>query len=123
MQSVALGVREVVTFVVCNEIDNGPLWESGRLVENKPPFLDAGSERTHLPNVRLPRVRGKRSRCATKAHGTRLTSRWHRPPVFRHRPFATRCSFLEVLCLLDHPFSASAEATSARPRLAHTLTL
>lgn len=38
MQSAALVVREVVTFVVRDEVDHGPLGQGGRLVENEPPF-------------------------------------------------------------------------------------
>jgi hypothetical protein len=36
VQCATLGVGEVVTVVVCNEVDNGTVGESGRLAENEP---------------------------------------------------------------------------------------
>jgi hypothetical protein len=35
MQSAALLVREVITFVVCNEVENRPLGQERRLVEHQ----------------------------------------------------------------------------------------
>ena len=65
MQSAALVVGEVVTFVVRNEVDNRPLGQRGRLVQNEPPLFDARSERAHvlLYGFRAPgkRSHGKRS--------------------------------------------------------------
>lgn len=66
MQSAALVVREVVTFVVGDQVDNRPLGQGGRLVENKPPVFDTCSERTHGATVRLSTVPRKRSGRSTK---------------------------------------------------------
>ncbi len=60
MQGLALIVREVVTLVVRNEVDNRPLGQSGRLVENEPPVLDTRLERAHVATVRVSAVAGKR---------------------------------------------------------------
>lgn len=59
MESVALGVGEVVTLVVCDEIDNGTLGECGRLVDNEPTLLNANSERAHVTTVGRPVGPGK----------------------------------------------------------------
>lgn len=66
MQGAALVVSEVVTLVVRHEVDNRPLGQSGRLVENKPPLFDTGSERAHVATVRVSSMPGKRSRHATE---------------------------------------------------------
>lgn len=62
MQSAALVVRKIVTFVVGNQIDNRPLGQCCRLVQDEPPFFDARSERAHLSTVGVSSVPGKRSR-------------------------------------------------------------
>ncbi len=66
MQGLALIVREVVTLVVRNEVDNRPLGQSGRLVENEPPVLDTRLERAHVATVRVSAVAGKRVMPATE---------------------------------------------------------
>ncbi len=60
MQGLSLIVREVVTLVVRNEVDNRPLGQSGRLVENEPPVLDTRLERAHVATLRVSAVAGKR---------------------------------------------------------------
>ncbi len=66
MQRAALGVCEVVTLVVGNEVDNSTLGECGRLVENKPSLLDTRSERAHVSTVGVSSMPGKRSRRSTE---------------------------------------------------------
>jgi hypothetical protein len=59
VQSAPLVVREVVTLVVRHEVYNRPLGQSGRLVENEPPFLDTRSKRAHLVTLRVSLLSGK----------------------------------------------------------------
>ena len=61
VQRTALLVRKVVTFVVGDEIDDRPIGERGRLVQDEATLFDAGSERGHLPTVRRSARAGKRS--------------------------------------------------------------
>ena len=58
----ALLVREVVAFIIGNQVNNGPFRERCRQVENKPAFLDARWERAHVANVRVSPVADKSSR-------------------------------------------------------------
>ena len=67
MQGPALIVRQIVTFVVGDEVDNGPLGQGGRFVENQPSFFDAGAERAHALTLRISEVLGKHSRRASEA--------------------------------------------------------
>lgn len=83
MQSAALGVSEVVTLVVCDEVDNRTLGQRCRLVQDEPPLLDTRSERAHVATVRLSKLPGKRSRRATKPvdflkpSGDPVPTGWH----------------------------------------------
>ena len=61
MQSAALGVREIVPLVICDEVDDASLGESGGLVENEPPCFDACSDRAHVTTVGRPACPGKRA--------------------------------------------------------------
>ena len=63
MQRAALGVGEVVTLVVCNQINDAALRESRRFVENEPPFLNAGSKRAHATTVGRPAGSSKHRAC------------------------------------------------------------
>jgi hypothetical protein len=47
VQSAALDVRQIVTFVIGHEIDGRPFRQSGRLIEDQSPVLDACSKRAH----------------------------------------------------------------------------
>ena len=67
MQRATLLVAEVVTFVISDQVDNRPIGQGGRLIENEPPVLDTGSERAHAATLRLSRVPDKPSRGAAKA--------------------------------------------------------
>src|SRR6267143_1118432 len=67
MQSAALLVGEVITFVVNNQIDNHPLRQGCRLVQNEPAVLDPRSKRAHGATLRVSRALGKRSRGAPKS--------------------------------------------------------
>ena len=69
MQRAALGVGEVVALVICNQIDDGALGESGRFVENEPPFLNTGSKRAHDTTVGRPAGPSKHPAC--QAHVVR----------------------------------------------------
>ena len=60
MESATFGVCEVVTLVVCDEVENGTLGECGRRVENEPPVFDTRSERTHASTVGVSSRLGKR---------------------------------------------------------------
>ena len=53
MQSAALDVRQIVTFVIGHEIDGRPFRQGGRLIEDQSPVLDACSKRAHTVTVRL----------------------------------------------------------------------
>lgn len=66
MQGAAFLVREVITLIVSNQADNGPVGQSCRLVENEPPFFDTCSEGTHVRTVQVSKVLSKSSRCATE---------------------------------------------------------
>lgn len=66
VQSAAFLVGEVITFVVSNQVDDCPLGQGCRLVENEPPLLDTGSERAHVATVRVSERPSKGSRCATE---------------------------------------------------------
>ena len=61
MQSAALDVRQIVTFVIRHEIDGRPFRQAGRLIEDQSPVLDACSKRAHTVTVRLSLTPGKRS--------------------------------------------------------------
>jgi hypothetical protein len=54
VQCAALGVGEVVAFVVGDEFDHGTRRQRGRFIENEPSVLDPGSKRAHAITVRLP---------------------------------------------------------------------
>ena len=66
MQGTAFLVGEVIALIVCNQVDNRPVRQGCRFVENEPAFLDMGSERSHAANVRLSGQPGKHSRCPAK---------------------------------------------------------
>ena len=66
MESAALFVRKVITFVVCHEVDNGPLGQRCRLVQDEPAVLDTSTEGAHAVTVRVSEPAGKSSGCATK---------------------------------------------------------
>jgi hypothetical protein len=53
VQSAALLVCEVITFVVGNQVDNRAFGQGCRLVENKAALLDTCSEWAHAATVRL----------------------------------------------------------------------
>ena len=61
MQSAALDVRQIVTFVIGHEIDGRPFRQGGRLIEDQSPVLDACSKRAHTVTVRLSLTPGKPS--------------------------------------------------------------
>ena len=61
MQSAALDVRQIVTFVIGHEIDGRPFRQGGRLIKDQSPVLDACSKRAHPVTVRLSLTPGKRS--------------------------------------------------------------
>ena len=58
MQGPALVVREVVTIVVGNQIDNRPLGQACRLIEDEAPLSDTRSETTHRSTVRVSNLPG-----------------------------------------------------------------
>ncbi len=66
MQGPALIVGQIVTFVIGDEVDNGPFGQGGRFVENQPPFFDASAERAHAVTLRISEVLGKHSRRASE---------------------------------------------------------
>jgi hypothetical protein len=70
VQSAALDVRQIVTFVIGHEIDGRPFRQGGRLIEDQSPVLDACSKRAHMVTVRLSLTPGKRS------GRSRVTSDW-----------------------------------------------
>ena len=61
MQSAALSVRQIVTLVIGHQIDGRSFRQSGRLIEDQSPVLDARSKRAHAATVRLSLTPGKRS--------------------------------------------------------------
>jgi len=61
VQRAAVLVRKVVTFVVGDEIDDRPIGQRRRLVQDESPLLDAGSQRAHAPTVRRLEMAGKYS--------------------------------------------------------------
>ena len=67
MQGASLGVCELVTFVVCDEIENGALGQGGRFVDTEPPILDTRSNRTHGSTLLMRRP----TCCAFEAWPTR----------------------------------------------------
>ena len=67
MEGAALVIGEIITLIVRDKVDNGPLGQSRRLVENKPPLFDTGSERAHVATVRVSSMPGKRSRYTMKS--------------------------------------------------------
>jgi hypothetical protein len=58
VQGPALVVREVITIVVGNQIDNRPLGQACRLIEDKTSLTDTRSETTHGPTVRVSNLPG-----------------------------------------------------------------
>ncbi len=54
MQRTSLLVGEVITFIVSHQVNERSFGESRRLIKNKPTFLHARSESTHVPTVRVP---------------------------------------------------------------------
>jgi len=66
VQCAALVVGEVITFVISHQVDNRPLGQGCRLVEDQPSLLDMGSERAHVATVRVSERSSKRSHCPTK---------------------------------------------------------
>lgn len=61
MQVTALLVGQVITVVIGDQIDDGPVRQGSRLVENKPPVLDTCSQWTHATTVRSLRMPDKPS--------------------------------------------------------------
>jgi hypothetical protein len=58
MQGVTLFIREVVAFIIGNQVDNRPVRPGGRLVEYDAPVLNACSQGAHVATIRtstLPR--------------------------------------------------------------------
>ena len=77
VQGAPLPARELIAFVVDNQIDNRTLGQGSRLVEDGPPLLDTCSESAHMATVRDSKVLGKRSR-ARRAGAGEL---FFRPPI------------------------------------------
>ena len=77
VQGAPLPARDVIAFVVGNQIDNRTLGQGSRLVEDGPPLLDTCSESAHMATVRDSKVLGKRSR-ARRAGAGEL---FFRPPI------------------------------------------
>jgi hypothetical protein len=51
MQGATLLVREVVTFTICYEVDDRPVPQSRRFVENNAPVFNACSRGLHGPTI------------------------------------------------------------------------
>jgi hypothetical protein len=66
VQGSPLLVGEVITFVVGNQIDNRPLRQCRRLVENQSSLLNTCSERAHTATVRDSKRGGKPSCCGSR---------------------------------------------------------
>ena len=66
MQGTAFLVGEVIALIVSNHVDNRPVRQGCRFVENEAAFLNMGSERTHAATVRLSEQPSKHSRCPAK---------------------------------------------------------
>lgn len=67
MQSAPLVVREVIALVVRHQVDDGPIRQGRRLVENEPALLDTCSEWAHVGHCTGFVGARKRSRCPTKS--------------------------------------------------------
>jgi hypothetical protein len=52
MQGVTLLIREVVAFIIGNQVDYRPVPQGGRFVEYDAPVLNACSEGAHVANIR-----------------------------------------------------------------------
>ena len=53
MQGAALIVRELVTVVVRDEVDNRSLGQGSRLVQDEPTLFDSRSKWAHVATVRI----------------------------------------------------------------------
>jgi hypothetical protein len=58
VQRATLVVREVITLVVGNQIDNRPLGQACRLIEDEAPLTDTRSETTHRSTVLVSNLPG-----------------------------------------------------------------
>jgi hypothetical protein len=61
MQRATFVVGQVVVFVVGDEVDDGPLGQSRRLVQDEATLMDASSQRAHAATARLRRRPAKYS--------------------------------------------------------------
>ncbi len=66
MQGAALVVGEVVTLIVRHQVDDRPVGQVCRFIEDEASLLDVRSERAHVLTVRVSSLPGKRSGCATE---------------------------------------------------------
>ena len=62
MQGSALLVSQVVTLIVRDQIDDGPVGQGRGFIEDEAPLLDARSERAHGATVRVFALPGKATR-------------------------------------------------------------
>jgi hypothetical protein len=67
VERATLLVGEVIAFVISDQVDNRPIGQGSRLIENEPPLLDTRAEGTHAITVRLSRLPDKPSRGAAKS--------------------------------------------------------
>jgi hypothetical protein len=50
VEGATLPVREIVTFIIRDEVDDRPFAQSGRLVKHNAPVLNARSQGAHIVN-------------------------------------------------------------------------
>ena len=55
MQRAPFGISEVITLVVCDQIDDGSLGQRRGLIEDEPALFNACAESGHEPTVRVPK--------------------------------------------------------------------
>jgi hypothetical protein len=66
VERATLLVGEVIAFVISDQVDNRPIGQSSRLIENEPPILDTRAEGIHATTVRLSRLPDKPTHGAPK---------------------------------------------------------
>ncbi len=62
MERATLLVGEVIAFVISDQVDNRPIGQASRLIENEPPLLDTRAEGIHATTVRPSRLPDKPTR-------------------------------------------------------------
>ena len=126
VQRAALVVREIVTLIVGDEVDNRSFGQARRLVEDEPPLFDSRSEWGHVATVRVSCRPGKGSGWTTTGASSQAAFRSDRsnsPEKRRALPLGDAIRWREIAAQYspEHCCASEGEAIGFEPLNEHVL--